>query len=128
MPGFRADLQNIRGGISSGVPASMVESHGISIIEALFSGRTVQSDDTEGIAELPENNGNNRPVPEKKPGVLAEGIISLIGDKALRDRCHLSAEERAKKFSVGSVVEKPAGCIGKSMSPRYENRFYKPDR
>lgn len=91
MPGFRAELQHIRGSIAPGVPASMVESHGISIIEALFSGRTVQSNDTEGIAEPPGNNGNNRPVPEKKSGVPAEGIISLIGDKVLRDRCHLSA-------------------------------------
>ncbi|MBM3423439.1 MAG: glycosyltransferase family 4 protein [Chlorobi bacterium] len=106
MPGFRTDLQNFIGGFDLYVHSSMDEGLGTSIIDALANRIPVVSTDAGGIPELLGNNEFGLLVPKQNPQALAEGIIRMLDNRALRKNYEKKASERARQFTVEAMVEK----------------------
>ncbi|CCQ10309.1 Colanic acid biosynthesis glycosyl transferase WcaL [Pseudoalteromonas luteoviolacea B = ATCC 29581] len=71
----------------------------VALMEAMASGCVVVSTLHSGIPELIEHNHSGLLAPEKAPQVLAEYLIALAGDDALRLRLATHAREKVTWFS-----------------------------
>lgn len=65
------------------------------ILEAMSAGLPVVTTSVGGCPELVENNVSGLVVPPRQPEALAESILSLLGDEALRAKLGLAGRARA---------------------------------
>ncbi|MDD2751774.1 MAG: glycosyltransferase family 4 protein [Candidatus Omnitrophica bacterium] len=84
LPGWRTDIPRILSATDCLVLTSLWEGLPISVLEALASGCPVVATDTGGIKEVIREGKNGFLVPPKNTQALAEKLISLLKDNALR--------------------------------------------
>jgi glycosyltransferase involved in cell wall biosynthesis len=87
------------------VSASHSESFGLSILEAMISGKAIVASETDGAKELLEDNHSGKLVPVFEPFKLAEAIGELLKNENLRFDLGQNAREIAKdKFSLEKMI------------------------
>jgi len=89
---------------------SRQEALGVSVLEALAAGVAVIASDVGGIPEI-LNGGTafGLLVPPNNPPVLADAIVRLADDAALRRRLATAGPSRAAEFSVERMIDKYRG-------------------
>ncbi len=108
-----ADLNRLYNAADIFCLASHWEGLATVIIEAMASGVAVITTDVGGHAELIENGVNGLLVPPKQPGILADKLLLLIGDKERRKK--LGANARTfTEHKLGNFADN-AGRLYKLM-------------
>jgi glycosyltransferase involved in cell wall biosynthesis len=104
--GFRADVEQVMAAADVVVCSSHFESYGMVNIEAMSSGKPVVSTNQGGPAETVADGETGFLVPARDPAALAEKVISLLRDPALRQRMGAAGRARVERlFSVEAMAQ-----------------------
>lgn len=100
------DLSRFYRALDVYVSSSHSESFGLSIVEAMASGRSVVATATEGAKEIVEENRTGLLVPVGDVGKTAEAILALLDNANERTRLGVHAREDAqRRFGLDRMVE-----------------------
>lgn len=104
--GFREDVNNLIKFSDIFVISSRWEGLGTSIIDAMAMGRPVVAAKTGGIPELIEDGINGLLADKENPEDLADAVLRLIRDTALREKISSRAMKRAIDFSIEATIDR----------------------
>ncbi|MEO2069257.1 MAG: glycosyltransferase family 4 protein [Desulfurobacteriaceae bacterium] len=111
--GFKREVVNFVKAFDVFVLPSDYEGLGSSILIAMLLKVPVVSTDAGATKEIVLNKETGILVPKRNPEKLADGIIKMIEDKALRETCTKNAYRMVKeKFTVDKMVEKYVKLYG----------------
>jgi glycosyltransferase involved in cell wall biosynthesis len=104
--GFRPDIIPLLKGLDLFVMSSITEGLGTSILDAMAASKAVVGTTAGGIPEAVEHGVTGLLVPPHNPGALAEAILTLLRDAALRRRMGEAGLERVRtRFNVDRMVD-----------------------
>ncbi len=106
LTGFRKDMSKIIKEIDLLLFTSKTEGLGTSILDCLCAGVPIVATKAGGIPEMITHNKNGILASVGDSQALANGVLNLINDKALRDRYALAGQSTAKQFSKENMVQK----------------------
>lgn len=110
VPGFRPDVLAFHKAFDVFVMSSTAEGLGTSLLDAMACSKPVVATDTGGIPEVVRHNETGFLVPPRDPSQLAQAIVQLLKDRALRERFGRAGFERASRtFSAERLVEQLLG-------------------
>ena len=78
----------------------------ISLLEAMAVGRPVVATRAGGIPEVLTDGRDGLVVPSGDPMALADAVLRLLRDAALRERLGLAARRRAADFDIRAAVRR----------------------
>lgn len=105
MAGFRKDVPECLAGLDIYTQPSRSEGLGTSVLEAAAAGLPVVASDSGGIPDIVEDGKTGLLVPVEDHERLAEGIVRLTGDAALRGELGRQAREKVRRvYSVEQLV------------------------
>jgi glycosyltransferase involved in cell wall biosynthesis len=103
--GFRPDAISLLKGFDLFVMSSVTEGLGTSLLDAMAAWRPVVATRTGGIPEVVVDGETGLLVPPRDPRALAEAIIRLLGDEALRHTFGRAGRQRVERhFSAERMV------------------------
>jgi len=105
MLGFRDDIPELLSIIDIFVLSSYLEGMGTSILDAMASGLPVVASSVGGIKEVVRDSRTGILVPPRNPEALANGIITLVKSRDLRERYGREAKIVAHEYSCDRMVE-----------------------
>ncbi|MGE5632752.1 MAG: glycosyltransferase family 4 protein [Caulobacteraceae bacterium] len=114
--GIRSDIQNLLGCSDIFVLSSMAESFGIVVVEAMAAELPIVSTDVGGISEIVQDNINGILVEPCNPHALAEAIIRLAKDRALREKFGKKGKELARQFDIKKTADMYGELYNKLIS------------
>lgn len=82
------------------VLSSIKEGFPYSILEAMALGKPIVATSVGGIPEIVENQKTGILIEPVNPDSLAEGILTLIRERLLRERLSKNGKERVKDFDL----------------------------
>ncbi|OGW73643.1 MAG: hypothetical protein A3J72_03190 [Nitrospirae bacterium RIFCSPHIGHO2_02_FULL_40_19] len=103
-------------------PSDCEEPFGIVSIEALACGKPVIVTDTGAFREIIRDGQNGFIVPKKNPHAIAEKIMLLLDDEALRKSISQAAAESAKYYSFESIAKRYEKLYEKKFISRNNNQ------
>jgi glycosyltransferase involved in cell wall biosynthesis len=104
MPGFAAEVLPKLAGCDVFVLSSRTEGLGTSVLDAMALGRCVLATRAGGIPDAVEDGHSGLLVPPEDPAALAEAMLRLAHDEALRHRLADRARESVRRFDVRETV------------------------
>ena len=105
-PGWRPDVAAVMSAFDVFALPSLNEGMGRVLVEAMALSRPVVASRTGGITDLVEDGRNGLLVPPGDSGALADAILRLLGDAALRAAMGGEGRRRAEIYSTERMVEK----------------------
>jgi len=100
------DVENYFNAADVGAYTSDKESFGLSILETMTYGHPVLGTDAGGIPEVISHGETGWIYPVGDTDAMAEGLMALAGDQALRERMGKKGQERAMRvFSKERIVQ-----------------------
>jgi glycosyltransferase involved in cell wall biosynthesis len=102
--GYRKDAQRIASAFDVFAMSSEFEGLSIAVVEALALGTPAVVTDVGGLPEVVRDGREGFVVPPDDPAALADGLVALIDDPALRARMGQAGVSRAKDFDIRSAV------------------------
>ena len=103
------------------LPSICLDACPTTVLEAMASGRPVVATATGGIVDLIADGENGLLVPPGDEGRLAQAMARLLNDPDLRARLAVGAQERVRRFTASSVVERLEGVYSQ-VAPRVNGR------
>jgi glycosyltransferase involved in cell wall biosynthesis len=104
------------------VPSQCDEGFGLSAIEAMAFGKPVVASNAGGLREVVSDGQDGMLAPVGNPGELANAIVTILTDDALRDRMGRAARKNVEsRFSLERFAERHRqlyGELAKSASYR----------
>ncbi len=114
LPGFRTDVLGCMKGFDLFVMSSVTEGLGTSILDAMACGRAVVATRTGGIPEIVEDGTTGRLVPPRDDRAMADAILAMLRDPALRDRLGAAGRARVlERFTVERMVAETAAVYAR---------------
>lgn len=104
--GFRDDATRLAKAFDVFALPSVHEGLSIALIEAMATGRACVCTDVGGIPEVVEDGKHAILVPARDPGRMAEAIVAVLEDGALRERLSTAAVDRAAAFGIERAVRR----------------------
>jgi glycosyltransferase involved in cell wall biosynthesis len=104
--GFRPDAADLLRAFDVFVMSSSSEGLGTSIMDAQAAGVPVVATRVGGIPEIVEDGASGLLVPPRSPELLADAILRMLVDDALRDACILGGSERSRGYDYRNMVYK----------------------
>lgn len=106
LTGFRPDVLSLHKGFDLFVMSSVTEGLGTSVLDAMACGRAVVATQAGGLPEIVDHDETGLLVPVREPDVLAEAIVNLLTDSALRARYgQAGADTIRRRFSAERMVD-----------------------
>jgi glycosyltransferase involved in cell wall biosynthesis len=106
LAGFRPDVLSLHKGFDIFVMSSVTEGLGTSLLDAMAAGKPVVATRTGGIPEVVVDGETGFLVPPRDHGAMAEAIVALLKDEALRRRMGEGGRVRAcTLFSAERMVQ-----------------------
>ena len=110
LTGWRKDIPQLLSTIDIFVLTSLWEGLSIAVLEALASKKPVVATSTGGIAEIIRERQNGFLIPPKNINLLADRLITLLRDDALRNKMAEEAKNSiGLEFSLGHMVNRTQG-------------------
>jgi glycosyltransferase involved in cell wall biosynthesis len=110
LAGFRADILALLKGLDLFVMSSVTEGLGTSLLDAMAAGRPIVATRAGGIPEVVVDGVSGLLVPPRDAHALAEAILGMLRDEALRQRLAEAGFARVRaRFSVDRMVEETLG-------------------
>lgn len=104
--GFRPDILSLLGGLDVFVMSSLTEGLGTSILDAMAASRPVVATTAGGIPETVVEGVTGLLVPPGHAAPLAEAIVTLLGDPALRQAMGAAGLARVReRFTVDGMID-----------------------
>lgn len=94
---------------------SVKEGLGLSMIEAMASGKACIASDVGGLSELISHGKDGILVPPASSRELAEAMIRLVEDRGLRDGLSFNARRKASGFSIEDSVNRTISVYKKAL-------------
>lgn len=104
--GFREDAPQVAGTFDVFVLPSLHEGLAIALIEAMALGRPAVVTSAGGLPEVLEHGREGFMVSPRDPRALADALVALLRDTALRERFGQAARERAAAFDIRTAVRR----------------------
>jgi L-malate glycosyltransferase len=106
LAGFRPDILSVHKAFDIFVMSSLTEGLGTSVLDAMACGRAVVGTRAGGIPEVIEDGVTGILVPPRDPQAMADAIVSLLKDEALRLRMGRAGLSLANaRFSAERMVQ-----------------------
>ena len=106
LAGFRPDILSLLKGLDVFAMSSLTEGLGTSILDAMAASKPVVGTTAGGIPEAVEDGVTGILVPPHNAAALADAIVRLLQDEALRRRMGEAGLERVRaRFSVDRMVD-----------------------
>jgi glycosyltransferase involved in cell wall biosynthesis len=116
--GFRADTERVMAAANVIVCASDFESYGMVPVEAMASGRPVVSTNQGGPAETILEGVTGYLVPPRDPAALAERVVWLLRDPALRDQMGQAGRARVEtRFAAEATAKLFTDTVEPLLTP-----------
>jgi phosphatidylinositol alpha-mannosyltransferase len=96
-------------------PATMGESFGIVLLEAMASGKPVIASDIKGYNSLLKDGVEGYLVPKENPLALAEKIIDLAGDRKKRESMGASGRQNSLRYDWKKVAKEIEGVYAEVL-------------
>jgi glycosyltransferase involved in cell wall biosynthesis len=114
LPGFRADVLGYIKSFDVFAMSSVTEGLGTSLLDAMACARPIVATRTGGIPEVVEDGENGLLVPPRDRQALADALVRLLSDPALRDRLGAAGLTRVRaRFTVEQMVAGTAAVYGR---------------
>ena len=106
LAGFRPDVLSLHKAFDVFAMSSVTEGLGTSLLDAMACGKPVVATSTGGIPEVVVDGETGFLVPPRDHEAMAEAIVRLLKDTALRERMGAAAIRRVReKFSADRMVQ-----------------------
>lgn len=105
LPGYVEEVRSVYDAGDVFVMPSLYEGFGLAILEAMRAGLPIVATNVGGIPELVREDRDGFLVSPSAPAELADGLRPLLGDAQRREEFGERARERAKNFTVESMIE-----------------------
>jgi glycosyltransferase involved in cell wall biosynthesis len=103
--GFREDVARLLAAADFFVVSSYLEGMGTATLDAMASGLAVVATRTGGIPEIVQEGETGILVPARDPKALADAMVRVSADPALRGRLGAAGKTRARLFSADRTAE-----------------------
>jgi glycosyltransferase involved in cell wall biosynthesis len=111
LPGFRTDVLGCIKGFDLFALSSVTEGLGTSLLDAMACSRAIVATRAGGIPEVVEDGVTGRLVPARDHATLAQAIVELLRDDALRKRMGGAGLARvSERFTVERMVDETAAA------------------
>ena len=104
--GFARDVAAVVSAFDISVFPSLWEGTPLTVFEALAMGKTILATDADGLLDVLTDNRDAMIVPKRNARALAEGIVRLIDDPALRARLGAEAARTSLQYDIATFVRK----------------------
>ncbi len=103
--GWRRDVTRLLAAMDLFVLTSLFEGLPRAVLQAMAAGVPVVATAVDGTPEVVSHNETGLLVPPSRPGAVAEAILTLVADEALRSRCVAQAAARLDRaFDIRQMV------------------------
>ncbi len=107
LPGFHPDVQSALCGLDVFVMPSLWEGFGLVLLEAMAAGQPIVASKVSAIPEVVEDGVTGLLVPPADSVALAEAILTLWRESALREKLGSAGRERLReRFSLDQMVDR----------------------
>jgi glycosyltransferase involved in cell wall biosynthesis len=104
--GFRDDLDRLIPAFTVFCLSSHMEGLGTSLLDAMAFSRPIVATAAGGIPEVVEDGVTGRVVPPRDPAALADALVDLLGDAALREAMGAAGRRRfEQQFTADRMVD-----------------------
>lgn len=104
--GFRDDAPRVMSSFDVFTLSSLHEGLSIALLEAMALGKPSVVTDVGGLPEVIEHGKHGWLLPPSDPDRLADGIISLLQDRELREAMGVAAKLRSRDFDIRQAVRR----------------------
>ncbi len=104
--GFRTDVVAVMKSLDVFLITSVIEGLGTIVLEAFAAGTPVVATRTGGIPEMVDDGVTGLTAPAQDPVQLAECVLRITADPALRDRLTMHAAQRLQQFTYRETARK----------------------
>jgi glycosyltransferase involved in cell wall biosynthesis len=104
--GFREDAARLAGAFDVFVLPSLHEGLPIALLEAMSLGRPPVVTPVGGVPEVVHHGRDALVVPPSQPAALAEALVGILRDPAMRARLGANAARRAADFDIRTAVRR----------------------
>jgi glycosyltransferase involved in cell wall biosynthesis len=116
--GIRRDVPQLLAASEAFVLASLWEGLGLVFLEAMACGLPVLATDVSAVPEVVERGVTGLLVPPGHPQALADALVALAGDAALRARLGRAGRERVRaRFGLDRMVERTLEVYSSLLGP-----------
>ena len=123
LPGFRTDVLGCIKGLDLFAMPSVTEGLGTSLLDAMACSRAIVATRAGGIPEVVEDGVTGCLVPTRDHVALAQALVGLLKDDALRKRMGEAGLARvSERFTVDRMVAETAAAYEKVRSENFEGR------
>lgn len=109
------------------LPTLTMEGHPKALVEAMAAGAACIASNVAGNADVIEDGGNGLLVAPGNAVALAEAILRVLGDEALRSRLSQAARDSARDCEFSTVVKKEVTAL-QELACKGFRRQYHPQR
>lgn len=102
--GHRSDVPAVLGAVDVLCISSNYEGTPLTLFEAMASGKAIVSTSVDGCREVLANGETGLLVPPRDPARLAEGLLRVLDDGALRERLAARAREASRRYDIRETV------------------------
>jgi glycosyltransferase involved in cell wall biosynthesis len=104
--GFARDVARVVSAFDLSVFPSLWEGTPLTVFEALAMGKTILATDADGLVDVLQHDHDAVIVPKRDANALATGILTLMGDDALRRRLGANARVSGQQYDIAAFVRK----------------------
>jgi glycosyltransferase involved in cell wall biosynthesis len=104
--GFARDVARVVSAFDLSVFPSLWEGTPLTVFEALAMGKTILATDADGLVDVLQHDHDAVIVPKRDANALATGILTLMGDDALRRRLGANARVSGQQYDIAAFVHK----------------------
>ena len=104
--GFVKDVARVLAAFDLSVFPSLWEGTPLTLFETMAARRPIVATDADGLIEVLTDGRNALVVPKRDAAALADRIIRLMDDEALRMRLADGAQETSRAYDIGTFVRK----------------------
>ena len=104
--GFARDVAAVVSAFDISVFPSLWEGTPLTVFEALAMGKTILATDADGLLDVLTDDRDAMIVPKRNARALADGIVRLMDDPALRARLGAEAARTSLQYDIATFVRK----------------------
>jgi glycosyltransferase involved in cell wall biosynthesis len=125
LTGFRPDVLSVHKGFDVFVMSSVTEGLGTSVLDAMACGKPVVATTAGGIPEVVADGETGFLVPPRDHQAMAEALVRLLKDAALRQRMgHAGLQRVRRMFSAERMVQETLRVYKQvAMHPHHEEDY-----